>query len=118
MFYGRSQYDPIYIIAQIASIQAIFYVTLGALLWVLVGKGSHSIVRPCCRGREVSFICKTNAGPYAGRLTLSYIFSSAWLKIGGWMVVLSSLGTAVVTAISIAVIVRMWYMHPGIQAVS
>ena len=40
MFYGTTQYDPIYIIAQIASIQAIFYVTLGALLWVLVGKES------------------------------------------------------------------------------
>lgn len=81
MFYGRTQYDPVYIIAQIASVQAIFYITLGALLWVLVG-------------------------PYAGRLTLSYIFSSAWLKVGGWMVVLSSLGTAVITAISIALIVE------------
>ena len=45
------------------------------------------------------------AGPYAGRLTLSYVFSSAWLKVGGWMVLLSSLGTAVITAVSIAVIV-------------
>lgn len=40
MFYGTAQYDPVYIVAQIASIQAIFYVTLGALLWVLVGKVS------------------------------------------------------------------------------
>ena len=39
MFYGRTQYDPVYIVAQIASIQAIFYITLGALLWGLVGEG-------------------------------------------------------------------------------
>ncbi|KAL0035253.1 hypothetical protein WJX79_008720 [Trebouxia sp. C0005] len=61
MFYGTSQYDPVYIIAQIASIQAIFYITLGALFWLLVG-------------------------PYASGLTLSYLFSSVWLQVGGWMV--------------------------------
>ena len=107
MFYGRTQYDPVYIIAQIASIQAIFYVTLGALLWVLVGKGRQCITRPCCNFRNTTSIRSITAGPYAGRLTLSYVFSSAWLKVGGWMVVLASLGTAVVTAISIAIIVSM-----------
>lgn len=81
MFYGTSQYDPVYIIAQIVSIQAIFYITLGALFWLLVG-------------------------PYAGGLALSYLFSSVWLQVGGWMVLLSSLGTAVVTAVSIAFIVE------------
>ncbi len=38
MFYGTSQFDPAYIVAQIASIQAVFYITLGALFWLLVGK--------------------------------------------------------------------------------
>ncbi len=38
MFYGTSQFDPVYIVAQIASIQAVFYITLGALFWLLVGK--------------------------------------------------------------------------------
>jgi hypothetical protein len=44
MFYGTSQYDPVYIIAQIASIQAIFYITLGALFWFLVGKLETAIL--------------------------------------------------------------------------
>lgn len=55
MFYGRTHYDPVYIIAQIASIQAIFYVTLGALLWVLVGKGTQCTICPCRNSRKFGF---------------------------------------------------------------
>ena len=51
MFYGTSQYDPIYIIAQIASIQAIFYIVLGALFWVLVGR-LEDIARVSCHVQQ------------------------------------------------------------------
>lgn len=81
MFYGTSQYDPIHIIAQIASIQAIFYITLGSLFWLVVG-------------------------PYVGKLALSYVFSNVWPINHGERVLLASLGTAVVTAVFLALIVE------------
>lgn len=81
MFYGTTRFDPVYIVAQIASLQCIFYITLGALLWLLVG-------------------------PYTGRLTLPYLFSSVWVQQGGWAVWLSNAGTAATIAVAIALIVE------------
>lgn len=37
MFYGNSTWDPVLIVAQIISLQCLFYISLGLLLWLLVG---------------------------------------------------------------------------------
>lgn len=37
MFYGATVWDPVLIVAQIITIQCLFYVSLGLLLWILLG---------------------------------------------------------------------------------
>ena len=37
MFYGQQAWDPILICAQILAIQALWYLSLGSLLWLLLG---------------------------------------------------------------------------------
>ena len=84
MFYGTSQYDPIHIIAQIASIQAIFYITLGALYWLLVGK-----LELCSKLRLTQTLTKHQARSTTQvRMSASspYLTYSAarGLALGGW----------------------------------
>lgn len=38
MFYGAVKWDPVLIIAQIIAIQCLFYMSLGLLLWLLLGE--------------------------------------------------------------------------------
>ena len=38
MFYGTQVWDPVLIVAQIVTIQCLFYISFGLLLWILVGK--------------------------------------------------------------------------------
>lgn len=44
MFYGATIWDPVLIIAQIVAIQCLFYVSLGLLLWVLLGTSAWLVV--------------------------------------------------------------------------
>lgn len=85
MFYGRTQYDPVYIIAQIASIQAIFYVTLGALLWVLVGKGKQCTICPCRRRTKVDLYphCRAICWQAHPILHLQQCLAQGWWLDGG-----------------------------------
>ena len=117
MFYGTSQYDPIHIIAQIASIQAIFYITLGSLFWLLVGRLDFTLhtIQSCIKA---SLTCVVSSGPYVGKLTLSYVFSSVWPINHGGRVLLSSLGTAVVTAVFLALIVSSFRVIAALKLTS
>ena len=38
MFYGTQVWDPVLIVAQIVTIQCLFYISFGLLLWTLVGE--------------------------------------------------------------------------------
>ena len=42
MFYGSGTFDPLYILAQIVAVQCLYYLGLGTLLFVLVGKKGKS----------------------------------------------------------------------------
>lgn len=67
MFYGTRQFDPIFITAQIASVQCIFYITLGALLWLLVGE--HSAEH---RGVNARDMVSQTSHDYAAAFTRSH----------------------------------------------
>ncbi|KAK9796705.1 hypothetical protein WJX73_006494 [Symbiochloris irregularis] len=84
MFYGNSTWDPVLIIAQIISLQCLFYISLGLLLWLLVG-------------------------PYAMHLTLEHFFDSQLVNFnafGGWMVSLSNVINALASALYLMYVVQ------------
>lgn len=84
MFYGTQQWDPILITAQIVGLQCLFYLSLGLLLWLLVG-------------------------PYAMRVTLQHFFDSSWVNFrsfGGWMVSLSNVINALAAALYLMFVVE------------
>lgn len=37
MFYGQQTWDPVLICGQILALQALFYLSLGSILWLLLG---------------------------------------------------------------------------------
>eukprot|EP00217_Crustomastix_stigmatica_P008753 CAMPEP_0183806170 /NCGR_PEP_ID=MMETSP0803_2-20130417/38864_1 /TAXON_ID=195967 /ORGANISM="Crustomastix stigmata, Strain CCMP3273" /LENGTH=167 /DNA_ID=CAMNT_0026050931 /DNA_START=145 /DNA_END=651 /DNA_ORIENTATION=- len=84
MFYGATVWDPVMIIAQIACVQCLFYMSLGVLLWMTVGA-------------------------YVDRLTLYYVFDYRSLSVHsrvGWLCVLAFLANACVTACVLPVVVE------------
>lgn len=42
MFYGPRVFDPLLIIAQIVVLQCLWYISLGCLLWLLLGESVAS----------------------------------------------------------------------------
>lgn len=50
MFYGAPVWDPALIVAQIVTLQCLFYLSLGALLFLFVG-APPSLYPPCCTAR-------------------------------------------------------------------
>lgn len=85
MFYGSQVWDPILIVAQIVTIQCLFYISYGLLLWILVG-------------------------PYAsGHLTLEHFFGAGWLGIHSfvaWMAILANICNALPASLSIVLVVE------------
>mmetsp|Transcript_4185 Transcript_4185/g.4839 ORF Transcript_4185/g.4839 Transcript_4185/m.4839 type:complete len:174 (-) Transcript_4185:639-1160(-) len=72
MFYGATVWDPILIIAQIVSMQCLYYLSLGILQWLLLGT-------------------------YVSNFTLYYFFDYEAVNLSsftGWMVVISYLANA------------------------
>lgn len=69
MFYGSSLWDPVLILAQIITIQCLFYVSQGLLLWLLLG-------------------------PYVVKLNMHHFFDWQWVSFhsfNGWMIVVANL---------------------------
>ena len=54
MFYGAQVWDPALIIAQIVTLQCLFYLSLGALLFLFVG-APLIVLRLCCSARFSAF---------------------------------------------------------------
>mmetsp|Transcript_56477 Transcript_56477/g.178687 ORF Transcript_56477/g.178687 Transcript_56477/m.178687 type:complete len:165 (+) Transcript_56477:390-884(+) len=76
MFYGTTVWDPVLIIAQIVCLQSSYYLSLGALLWLLVGG-------------------------HVPKVTLRFFFDSAQLSVhsvSGWMAILAFLFNSVAGA--------------------
>eukprot|EP00884_Botryococcus_braunii_P022006 jgi/Botrbrau1/848/Bobra.0352s0042.1 len=77
MFYGAQVWDPVLIIAQIVTLQCLFYISLGLLLFLL-------------------------AGSYMLHLTVSHFFDDKWVHVGswsGWMVIVSNIANALAASI-------------------
>ena len=109
-FYGGTVWDPVLILAQILTLQCLFYVTLGVFLFILVGASLrlstswsvHILNNPCERHW-------LRAGPYVPHLSLTYALSSEWVHFGTftcWMVVLASVCTALACAVYLLFVVR------------
>lgn len=77
-------WDPIQIIAQIVAIQALFYVSLGLLQWMLVG-------------------------PYVPHLEVNTMFDWRWVSFKnfqGWMVAVATLANALAAAAYLRFIIK------------
>ncbi|PNW77143.1 hypothetical protein CHLRE_10g423950v5 [Chlamydomonas reinhardtii] len=84
MLYGQAVWDPILIIAQIVTLQCLFYLTLGLFQGLFIG-------------------------PYVSRLSIAYLFSWRMYSIGtysGVISVLSLLLTACLSAVFLVWIVE------------
>ena len=46
MFYGQQTWDPILICGQILALQALFYLSIGSILWLLLGARACGRLRP------------------------------------------------------------------------
>lgn len=84
MFYGPKVWDPVLIISQIVAVQCLWYLSLGCLLWLLLG-------------------------PYVPRLSLHHVLD--WRLISfrsftGWMVVVANLVNALAASVYLMVIVE------------
>lgn len=52
MFYGQQTWDPILICGQILALQALFYLSLGSILWLLLGARGWQGPRERCIASE------------------------------------------------------------------
>jgi len=72
MFYGHQTWDPLLICSQILAVQALWYLSLGSLLWLLLG-------------------------PYVSHLTLHHVFDWRLVNVHsftGWMIIVATLFNA------------------------
>lgn len=84
MFYGPRVFDPLLIIAQIVVLQCLWYISLGCLLWLLLG-------------------------PYVAHLTLHHFFDWRWFSFRtftGWMVIIAHTFNALAAAAYLMLVVE------------
>lgn len=114
-------WDPILIIAQIVSLQCLFYLSLGFWQALFLGERSrkaraHLPVRSCPEraGLEQAWLPDlTHAGRYVQRLTTLQLLSwqaFSFSTATGWLTILSNLINAVCGAVGI-----MWLVRVGCQ---
>mmetsp|Transcript_15750 Transcript_15750/g.40150 ORF Transcript_15750/g.40150 Transcript_15750/m.40150 type:complete len:104 (+) Transcript_15750:97-408(+) len=85
MFYGSSVWDPVLILAQIVTLQCLFYICFGLFLYMFMGLSP------------------------AGPLTVKYVFDYAAISVQtfrGWMVILTFLSSALAGALGLYIVVR------------
>ncbi|KAK9834018.1 hypothetical protein WJX81_003396 [Elliptochloris bilobata] len=83
MFYGAQVWDPLLILAQIVTLQCLFYLSLGALLFLFVG-------------------------PWVSRLALEHCLDDRYLNFHsflGWMVTAANVANALVAAVCLVFVV-------------
>ncbi|KAK9903248.1 hypothetical protein WJX75_000688 [Coccomyxa subellipsoidea] len=84
MFYGASVWDPWLIIAQIVTVQCLYYLSFGLLLYLLLG-------------------------PYVTHLSFQHVFDDASMDLHsftGWMVVLTNVINSLAAALSLMFVVE------------
>lgn len=120
MFYGASVWDPWLIIAQIVTVQCLYYLSFGLLLYLLLGKR-----KSCDIGHGVQQLLKclsltfyslslvqmriVAAGPYVTHLSFQHVFDDASMDLHsftGWMVVLTNVMNSLAAALSLMFVVR------------
>ena len=75
MFFGPRTFDPVLIIAQIIAMQCLWYISLGCLLWLLLGE--HAAPRPlllACIGQEASDLSTSWRRPIYGAFVAAPFF--------------------------------------------
>ena len=78
MFYGHQTWDPVLICSQILAVQALWYLSLGSLLWLLLGAidclRSTSVKNAgWCHHKPLTVMHAGDAGPYVSHLTLHHL---------------------------------------------
>lgn len=84
MWVGPTRWDPVLIVAQIIVLQCLFYISLGCLLWLLLG-------------------------PYVAHLSLHHFFDWQWVSFRnftGWMVIIANIFNALAAAVYLVVVVE------------
>lgn len=84
MFYGPKVWDPVLIVSQIIAVQCLWYLSLGCLLWLLLG-------------------------PYVPRLSLHHLLDWRWISFrsfAGWMVVVANLLNALAASVYLMIVVE------------
>ena len=92
MFYGAGGWDPVLIVAQMATMQAIYYASLGAFLYVFLAFGGGA-----------------GGGRQGTPLTVEFVFDYTKVSAGGltgWLVFLSLACAAVAGAVGLYVVVE------------
>jgi hypothetical protein len=126
MFYGAAVWDPWLILAQIITVQCLFYLSFGLLLYVFLGELpglSHALVqcmRVCSAVRKVSCLrlvehAHVLAGPYVNHLSLSHFFVASSINLhsfSGWMITVTNLLNSLSVALSLMFVVRLFASFP------
>ena len=140
VLFGREAWDPVAIVAQIAAVQCLYYLSLGLLYKLIVG--AQGLGEGACRRRRrrrqppaalapaalVPYVaCAASptvhtpaplwplpAGPYVPELTLHHFFDWRWVSFAsfrGWMVSVATFANALLAAFYLRLIVSS---HAGV----
>ena len=122
MFYGQQTWDPVLICGQILALQALFYVSLGSILWLLLGACAWlrpppawspcthiSSGIPCTIALHAINDCPSSTGAHVPHLSLHYLFDWRWVSFStftGWMIVIACVFNALAASICLMMLVR------------
>ncbi len=116
MFYGQQTWDPVLICSQILAVQALWYLSLGSLLWLLLGA---LIAQSKCQ-TPGSVTCASecdfsgDAGPYVAHLTLHHLFDWRLVNVHsftGWMIIVATLFNALAASTYLMALVRTMFQQ-------
>ena len=112
MFYGGQTWDPLLICGQILAVQALWYLSLGSLLWLLLGaQGGKQPLATfwLCWHLQTADCEDAVTGPYVSHLTLHHVFDWRLVNVHsftGWMIIVAILFNALAASTYLMALVR------------
>ena len=117
MFYGASVWDPWLIIAQIVTVQCLYYLSFGLLLYLLLGEPLLCSYWAQATAGDKCILCGVDnirfpvvAGPYVTHLSFQHVFDDASMELHsftGWMVILTNVINSLAAALSLMFVVSL-----------